>query len=164
MMLLNNLFPKKNFNNFIKFKIVDKRNKKYVLQCIFTKGLFRQVLGELIEDVDIINGLHPIQSCFIGLEASKEMCLHDTTYQPVTSPCIKRYGVFELLYLDRHQHICYKDITNGLQHNEPIKNVVGDDSKLEKFDANEAFYIGIWAGSRIFNDQQLRPPKLRIVK
>lgn len=57
--------------NYIFYKIVDFDGSQYVLQCINTRAIFRYNIVSLVQDIDILYGLHPSQACFIGIEFAK---------------------------------------------------------------------------------------------
>ena len=52
--------------DYIYYKVVDfsEEDHKYQIRCINTKAVVALTLLEVIADVDILFGLHPVQACF----------------------------------------------------------------------------------------------------
>lgn len=92
---------KDNKDKFIFFRIVDTlHDDKFLLQCINTRTTFKATIFEIVCDLDILYGLHPIQACYIGMEYAtsiqrKAPFTSNTTCYPKLDnyPCY-RYGQY----------------------------------------------------------------------
>ncbi len=175
---INAIFSSVNSKNdesrlsYIFYKIVDfdKHKQKYLLQCINTFGTFKATLAQLINDLDIIDGLHPLQACYLGLEYSKQnreiprLNLKQTN----SSREIHRYGRFQLLFQDRVGDLGFIDHTLNQQHIMDPRDIALSEDLIQEFDAAEAFHIGIFAGLKLNKpitlNQHNKTPMLYIVK
>jgi len=143
-------------SKYIFYKIVDyfKEDNAYLLQCINTKATFRLTLTELVFDIDILYGLHPIQACYIGLEYSKLM---QNNNQPQTkkqkdkikASSVCRYGEYKLCFQNRKGDMCF---FSRKTHKEFIMDpleIARAEELINQFDAAQTFYIGLLAGLKL---------------
>ena len=152
-------FSLNNISKFVLYKIVDVTNKNiFILQCVNYKTIFQADIAEIIYNKDILYGLHPLQSCFIGIEYAKYLKINQTVTTPhikdinsVNKQYVHEYGLLKLKYQNRRGQICY--INSGT--NEEIimypKDIAFSDNIIGNFHAEEAFYIGVCAGLKIHN-------------
>jgi len=85
-------------SNYIFYQIVDINNdQEYVLQCINKRDIFHLKITDIVFDTDILHGLHPVQSCFIGIEYAKHLKkFHDNKNQKSSKHSISRYGKYSI--------------------------------------------------------------------
>ena len=147
-------------NDYILYKIVDSFNKnnieEYKLQCINTNTIFSISLLEMVFDIDILYGLHPVQSCFVGIEYAKSIPM--TKYSTLMPQNQKtnalnpytdyRYGNNNLLYQDRCGHLCFEQRDSSSQLLMDPRDIATTQSLIEEFDAAQAFFIGVFAGNK----------------
>jgi hypothetical protein len=135
------------------YKIIDKdKNDTYMLQCINSKSVFEANILEIIFDTDILHGLHPLQSCFIGIEYAlyvravyKNTIKMDVFYiDKITSS-----SKFKLKYINRKGLICYVATTTNEEEIIDPKEAVFIDSIIKEFHPGESFYIGFCAGKKM---------------
>ena len=130
--------------------------KYYILQCVNSKSIFQASISEIIFDTDILFCLHPLQSCFIGIEYTRYLknnplkFNHFMKNEGSTSRNIKHnYGVLKLRYQDRKGNLCYININTNEEFIMDPKEIAFTDNIITKFHAEQAFYIGICAGLKI---------------
>lgn len=156
---------------FIFYKIVDflEERDEYVLQCINTKALFNSKIADLVFDIDILYGLHPIQSCFIGIEYVKYLkktgdppkC-KSKQQKKIENHSICRYGEYHFHYQDREGNVCFiSKKTNQKLIMDP-RDIALSENLIREFDAAQAFHIGFMAGLKMKHVP--KRPYLRIVK
>lgn len=144
-------------SNHIFYKIVDAVNdNEFLLQCINTNAIFYARIIDIVFDADILHGLHPVQSCFVGIEYAKYIkkyelnSVFDEVKKPKISSCpLSRYGSYDLCYQTRNNELCFvNSITNEkfLMHPE---NIAFSEDLIAEFDAAQAFHIGLLAGIRM---------------
>lgn len=160
-------------NNCIYYKLVDskKENEYFLLQCINKKATFHAKLSEIVFDTDILHGLHPIQSCYIGLEYSKHAMKESNYHQGKSNNySVYRYGKFRLSSQNREGNICFiNESTNEAFLMDP-RDVCLSKDLIQEFDAAQAFYIGLLAGLKINNPitrdniNNKSKPYLRVIK
>jgi hypothetical protein len=143
---------------YVFFKIVDVNKKNvYTLQCVNSKSNFQANILEIILDAHILNGLHPLQSCFIGIEYAKYL-----KNNKVTPPCIKQTNItntrvtqkdsqLKIRYQTRRGEICYIDQNTNEEFITYPKDIAFSKNIIEKFHAEQAFYIGVCTGLRMHN-------------
>ena len=156
--LSKELFPisKPNFSRDILYKIVDKNDKNdYLLQCVNSKSIFQADINEIVFDNDILYGLHPLQSCFIGIEYARHLknfnLKKDRKEIAYFNRSIARdYGSLELKYQNRRGDICYIDSHTKEEFVMNPKEIAFSDEIIERFHAYQAFYIGLCAGLKIY--------------
>ncbi|PJE14245.1 hypothetical protein [Legionella sp.] len=166
-----------NKNESILYRIVDSYNHNgeegFKVQRINTKAVFPILLQEIVLDLDILYGLHPIQSCFVGIEYSKTSLttrnfnfLAQSTKKIMKNLyAVNRYGNNKLLYQDREGNLGFKSKDKDDVLMDP-RDIVLSQSLIEEFDADQAFCIGILAGIRFvkFSTQdRKRIPQLKLV-
>lgn len=159
-----------NKGKYIFYKIVDKSHNLYTIQCINTKAIFNISLVNLAHDIDLLQALHPVQACYLGIEYSKYIKTGKsklkTGFESFSSHSLSRYGRFIVNFQDRNNYIGFTDkFTNEtyLKHSSEI----AFSSLIHEFDANDAFLIGT---SVVKNTHSLKPakshhkPKLVLIK
>lgn len=112
--LFNKTFKKttSDKDNLILYRIVDSSTEnseeRYKLQCTYTKAILDLSIQEIVFDLDILHGLHPIQGCFVGIEFAKILKAHVNNpqfgeqYQKITTTyAICSASDYSLLYQDR---------------------------------------------------------------
>ena len=150
---INNL----SISKFIFYKIIDINEKNfYIIQCVNSKSIFQASISEIIFDTDILCGLHPLQSCFIGIEYAKHLKNNKQNPKPymknldtLKQRVAQNYGVLKLKYQDRKGDLCYIDSNTNEEFIMRPKDIAFSDSIIEKFHAEHAFYIGVCAGLKI---------------
>lgn len=142
-------------SDFIFYKIVNFNDKtnKYALQCINTKAIFHLNIKEIILDADILYGLHPVQSCFVGIEHAIEIknkpnasINYGHKIKPYT---VNRYGTYNLIYQDREKNLCFEDVYSKKTFSQDAIDIALTEHIISKFDAIQAFYVGLQAGLKM---------------
>lgn len=162
------------------YKIVDSTGADgFILQCLNTKAVFRASLHEIVFDIDILYGLHPIQACFIGInysthlrESYAENAIKSQQQEKFTKYATHRYGNYRITSQNREGELYFMDIRDNLVHAMDPRDIALSEDLIEEFDATQAFYIGLSAGLKMNNpvrknnnnNQKARRPHLRIVK
>lgn len=152
-------------SNHIFYKIVDStNNNEFALQCINTNALFYAKITDVVFDTDILYGLHPVQSCFIGIEYAKYIKKHTsnskTHPQKINQYSLSRYGHYNLCYQNRNGELCFiNNLTNEQFIMDP-RDIALSEELINEFDAAQAFYIGLLAGLKINSSaKQNKNPK-----
>ncbi|KTC99208.1 hypothetical protein [Legionella erythra] len=180
----SNLFYHKRKNkrarkSFILYKIVDFNSYDdqgyYKVQYINSKAVIDLTINDIVFDLDILHGLHPIQSCYIGIEYAKTIKSHPTEIRQLKQQntfdaySVSRYGSYNLLFQTRDGLI-------GFEHRPTQKQTIMDPQEvalskelIKEFDAAQAFYIGLLAGLKMNTTplNRISPKKvshLRLVK
>lgn len=165
-------------NEFILYKIVDAYPKEgveyYKIQCINTKAVFDMTLQEIVFDLDILYGLHPIQGCYIGIEYAtnmKKLGVHERPKAIFGKYSACRYGTNNLLYQNRNGLLGFECKLTGEQFALDPRDIALSKESIEAFDAVQAFCIGVLAGIKFLNakDKSTAPmktqaPHLRLIK
>lgn len=147
-----------NKKEYIFFKIVDRGKKdRYTLQCVHSKSIFHAHILEIIFDADILYRLHPLQSCFIGIEYAKYLKKnkkaapkHWENLSRISAKTESR-GQLQLKYQNRKGDICYFDEDKNAEFIMNPKDIAFSSHLIKKFHAEQAFYIGICAGTQMNN-------------
>jgi hypothetical protein len=163
-------------SNHIFYKIVDtNNNNEFTLQCINTNALFYAKISDIVYDTDILYGLHPVQSCFIGIEYAKYIKKHKhnskTNAQKINQYSLSRYGCYSLCYQNRNGELCFINNITNEQFIMDSRDVALSEELINEFDAAQAFYIGLLAGLKINNlakqnenYSKIKRPLLYVVK
>lgn len=146
-------------SNFIFYKIVDSINdNKFTLQCINTSALFYANISDIVFDSYILQGLHPVQSCFIGIEYAKYIKKYETNLknsrinnQKMNQYSLNRYGYYSLCYQHRNGELCFVNNYTNEQFAMDPRDIALTEELITEFDATQAFYIGLLAGLKINN-------------
>ncbi len=155
------------------YKIVDSDHSgRFILQCINTKATILTNLSDLAHDHTLISALHPIQACFVGIEytsaLSKSLLSSSIKTSPQSVEQIHRYGKYCLCYQDRQGDITFVDHQSKKEYRMDPRDIALDQELIEEFDASQAFYIGMCAGTklkkRIKSVDTQKHPYLRLVK
>lgn len=163
--------------NYIFYKIVDfvVDKKEYVLQCINTRAVFYVKIVGLVSDLALLYGLHPLQSCFIGIEYAKyikeanQLGLNNQK-QNFSHNHTNRYGKYTLYYQDRNGLVCFTDLNTGAEFIMDPRDIALSEELISEFDAIQAFYIGLLSGLKLNNPtkqgskEKCRLSTLRIIK
>ncbi|MFZ2315132.1 MAG: hypothetical protein WAW86_05685 [Gammaproteobacteria bacterium] len=157
--------------NFVFYKIInfDSKNKKYLLQCINSKATFNATLKEIVDDQDIVGALHPIQSCYVGIEYANYFSQIPVELTKNTYTCSQsRYGKYSLRFLDRKKNVGFLDCASNSEMLMDPRDIALSNVFIKEFDSIHAFYIGIQAGVKMNKTiaYNLSPnkPKLRLIK
>ncbi len=157
-------------SEFIFYKIVDlsKDGKRYLMQCLNTHGMFYSNLNEIVADLNILYGLHPVQACYIGIEYIMQLKFEFPLYELQS-----RYGLYQLSHFDRRNNIGFLNKKTLKDFSMPVEKIVFSEPIIGEFDAIEAFYIGLIAGESIANTNNAvlssmpnkgKQPYLRVIK
>lgn len=149
-------------NKYILYKIVDsyllESQEYYKVQCINTKAIMHVNLEEIVFDVDILYGLHPVQGCFIGIEYAKFIKSTTSSVRNQESPqnmlrkySTCRYGNNTLLYQDRNGLLGFECSLSGKEFLMDPRDIALSRELIEKFDVTQAFCIGVLAGLKLSN-------------
>ena len=149
-------------NSFILYRIVDSNTEngeeRYKLQCTYTKAILDLNIQEIVFDLDILHGLHPIQGCFVGIEFAKILKVNASNpqfseqYQKITTTyAICRACEYSLLYQDRKGFLGFECKQNGEQFLMDPRDIALSKESIEKFDTAHAFQIGVLAGLKFEN-------------
>lgn len=141
-------------SKYVSYKIVDFRKGKYIVQCVNTKSTFQTSISDIIFDLDILYSLHPLQSCYIGIEFAfylKKNNLDVSKYQKRIKKAHHDYGIYRIKYQDRKGDYCYVDLLSYEENVEDPREIAFSEIKISKFSAEEAFYIGLNAGLKIID-------------
>ena len=158
---LSNLFRRTeiDMSAFILYRIVDSHLTQsmecYKVQCINTKAVIELTLEDIIFDLDILHGLHPIQACFIGIEYAKiikSISIQANKTQNMLgkySTC--RYGNNRLLYQDRSGYLSFICINTNEEFLMAPRDIALSRDLIQEFDAAQAFFIGFSAELKFVN-------------
>jgi hypothetical protein len=147
-----------NKNAFILYKIVDsydfKNNEYYSVQCINTKAILQLTINQIVFDLDILHGLHPIKGCFIDIEYAKVIKTancentksHKKSQNMFREYSMNRYGSHNLLYQDRNGLLGFEYSSKGESFLMDPRDIALTRELIEEFDAAQAFCIGVLAG------------------
>jgi hypothetical protein len=174
-----NFFSKNRFldikSDFIFYKIVDSFvDDDYMLQCINTSALFRSKIADIVFDIDILYGLHPIQACYVGLayakyikQITREVEIKKIEQNDCTKYSTSRYGKYHLLYQNRSGELSFINVITNDYFIMDARDIALTEELISEFDASQAFYIGLIAGMKIINPTkniEFKQPYLRILK
>lgn len=161
-----------NRSNYIFFKIVGSYENKYSIQCINSNAFFYVTIHEMVEDPDILYFLHPIQSCYIGLEYASEIMESGQILEAKSNYLERlkqfpstRYGEFRIFYQDRDGKIGFGNPKKRFIMSP--REIAFNEDIIGQFDSIQAFYIGFLAGLKKnkfhSNDKSSIIPKLTLV-
>ena len=167
-------------SNYIFYKIVDQQKDEYALQCINTKAVVYSKIEDIVFDIDILHGLHPIQACYVGIEYAKflekndaPIELKDRQKNKLDKCSVFRYGRYELRYQNRKGNVLFVDCVSEENFLMDPRDVALSEEIIQEFDSAQAFYIGLLAGLKLNNPIVKRDtlqrnnnerPYLRLVK
>lgn len=156
------------------YKIVDLKEEKYILQCINKNVMFEATITDIIFDINILYGLHPIQTCYIGMEYAKHIKKTNTCPTLKNKPkksqdnFLSRYGLYNLCYQNRKGDICFINKKTSEKFILDLNELVTSEKLIREFDASQAFYIGLFYGLKTstssFKNHDTLKPYLSIVK
>lgn len=185
--MFNNIVQKKsngtfgNRSKYIYYKIVDfdQITNTYKLQCINTRPLFQANLADIVFDLDILHGLHPIQACYIGIEygklvnnTSSKSTQNSSEKHAIVEYSSSRYGNYALCYQNRHGELGFIDHNTQETFLMSPSDIAFSEDLIRDFDAAQAFYIGLLTGLKMDAptpkhmdiSTKLKPVHLRVVK
>lgn len=163
---------------YIFYKIVeaDDDGPHFMLQCVNTSVTLWADILEIVLDRKILSSLHPVQSCFIGIEYSKYLHSHKEALKKnaqlrTESYLLHRYGIYRIVYQDRNGNLCFVCSESKKEYLMDPRDIALSRELIEEFDAVQAFYIGYLAGLKLRNPvnrpqsigSQI-PPYLKVVK
>lgn len=159
-------------SNHIFYKIVASHEAEiYALQCINTSAIFHARITDIVFDIDILHGLHPVQACYIGIEYSNYIKNSKPTtirknlqVKKLDKYSMYRYGKYRLLFQNREGFICFINESNKEEFLMDARDIALSEDLIQEFDAAQAFYIGFLAGLKINNPTQKSKPHLRVVR
>jgi transcriptional regulator with XRE-family HTH domain len=153
---VNNLGYKETSSQYVFYKIIglsESIHDEYLIQCINTKTMFEANISKIVMDAKILFGLHPLQSCIIGVEYAKY--IKNNTINP-SARIIKNmavneqeeyeYGLLKILYQDRKGNICFINSSTSEQHIMSPKDIVLSDNIIGQFNSEQAFFLGMSFG------------------
>ncbi len=158
---------------YIFYKIIDSNNQgKYLLQCINTKAIFQISMTDMVFDITILYGLHPIQSCYIGIEYAKTLIAFNGSAESPKNRAedlpehpASRYGRYAVCYQDRKGKICFVDKKTTEKIVMDPRDIALTEELIQHFDAVQSFYIGLLAGLKLHNPEgSFRRPHLTLIK
>lgn len=150
-------------NYFVFYKIVNfiEKNNQYVLQCINTKAIFYYEITDLIFDLDILYGLHPIQACYVGMEYANFVKTTQSIISQSKLPhhfekySAYRYGAYCLAYQNREGKICFSHQETNKKFIMYPQDIASSKELISEFDAAQAFHIGYMAALKINADLKI---------
>lgn len=158
---------------YIFYKIVDSIEcNQFALQCINTTTVFQISIVDLVYDIDILHGLHPVQACFVGIEYAKILKENQKSRgknHSHSSSSTYRYGRYCLKYQDRYGNIAFIDAVTQKDFLMDPRDIALSKELIKEFDAAQAFYIGLCTGLKMKNPAKpvissQKYPHLRLVK
>ncbi len=132
-------------NNYVHYRIVDFENKNanYKVQCINTKVFLHFTATELMMDLYILERLHPIQSCYLGLKHAND------NFIDFNNIWLKsRYGKYKLQSQMRNLDIEVVKIRNNEALFFSLEEII-QTALIKNFDSIQALYLGIMMGKKI---------------
>lgn len=166
-------------NSHIFYKIVERRGESsFIVQCINTNATFTSSISSIVLDTDIVFGLHPIQSCYLGMEYSKNNKLSnqekpDSQNHPkkINHSLKNRYGRYSIIYQTRSRAICFVDKETKQEMVMQPLDIALSEEIIQEFDSIQSFHIGVLAGldlnsgsARNNPKKNFKAPKLRVVR
>ena len=163
-------------SEYVFYKIVDVFDEwEYILQCINTKATFQSSIKDVVLDADILHGLHPIQSCYVGIEYAKflkQPCdaveIQKHPNKNIAEHPISRYGRYSVCYQNRTGEICFINKKTQKETLMDPRDIALSEELIQEFDAIQAFYIGLLSGLKLHNpienNREKARPHLRLVK
>jgi len=155
-------------SNYIFYKIVDLNDGVFALQCINTSALFYAKITDIIYDTDILYRLHPIQSCFIGIEYANYIKSHNPdlniSNKKMEPYSLSRYGCYNLSYQNRNGDLIFINNNTNEQFIMDPRDIALCEELITEFDATQAFYIGLSAGLKINNPAKQRNAPNKIMR
>jgi len=187
MELLKKLLPtiRKHLDKFttrlsksIFYRIIDldQSTQTYTLQCVNTRAIFFANIADIIFDKNIIYRLHPIQTCYMGIEYDKVLEKKSLSipknYPNTKDPFTNFSKTYRLCSQDRKNNVCFINHHTKEEFIMDPRDIVLSEAVIEAFDSAEAFHIGLLAGLKIKEAREkssksydrLHHPYLRIVK
>ena len=146
-------------SQFILYRIVDSYTiddqENYKVQCAFTKAILDLKIDEIVFDLDILHGLHPIQSCFVGMEHAKilNQKSHAQQQKNVTSSYkIGRYHTYCLVAQNRNGALTIEHRNSKEQFVYDALDIALSRELIGEFNAADAFQVGVLAGLQYINN------------
>lgn len=140
------------------YKIVDCINEsEYILQCVNTKAIFKSSIISIVYDIDILRGLHPVQSCYVGIEyatqlkQSSETAEKKISLKKIFDLSVSRYGLYSIYYQKRNGEVCFVEKNTKNEIIMDPRDIALSEELIQEFDSMQSFYIGILAGLKPLN-------------
>jgi len=125
--------------SFIFYKVVNFIEDMYVIQCINTKSVLYMSLKKF--DYDFVYGLHPIQSCFMGMRYASFL-KHNKAINVQIKKLLSRYGKYDIQYQDRDKKIRFVNKISRLVYVMYPQEIIYRNDLLNNFDSSQTFYLG----------------------
>jgi len=145
-------------SEYIFYKIVDQEKNEYALQCINTTAVVYSKIEDIVFDIDILHGLHPIQACYVGIEYAKflekneaPIALKNRQKSKLDKCSVFRYGRYELCSQNRKGDVLFFDRTNEESFLMDPRDIALSEEIIQEFDAAQAFHLGLLAGLKLNN-------------
>lgn len=159
-------------SNYILYRIIDyvPKREEYILQCINKKAVFYSKLAEIISDIDILYGLHPIQACYIGIRCSEYLRKTKTNILAKNSVRnsreyeVCRYGRYFICSEDRKRNIYFTDHDTHEKFLMDPCDISVIKNLIQEFDATHAFHIGLLAGYKLNKKYYIHEEKYKNTK
>ncbi|OGT53631.1 MAG: hypothetical protein A3F17_01095 [Gammaproteobacteria bacterium RIFCSPHIGHO2_12_FULL_41_15] len=160
---------------------IDVSKHMLVVRCRGTRSVMKMSYVDIINQVEIIEGLSPVHACWIGgylgrclVNAEKKEILQNR--MNISFGLKNKKGRYKILFQNRNGDIGYFDQKTKREFLESPLVVANNDHLITGFDPSQACYIGMLAGlslektlsqpSKGLHQAQIllkKPPKLRIV-
>ncbi len=132
----------------------------FILKSRLTNQLLNYTLSDLILDFDIIQKMHPLQTCYLGIKCAiigKNIIANSSDKLKASNPtnsntevcatCFK-YKLYSQL---RGSKISFIDQVTGERIIMPVSDVINAHELLQEFNSIEALRIGIIYANQILN-------------
>jgi hypothetical protein len=145
-------------SNCILYKILASINEgeEFRILNIKTNTTSEVTILDLIYNIDVLHGLHPTQACYIGTEYARHLkkanfsAEHPSEQKTRSkSYAVRRYGAYELCYQDHKGNVGFSNPTTEEIFLMDPRDMVISEELIKKFDAAQAFYIGLFAGLKL---------------
>ena len=149
-------FLNKKISKYILYKIIDINDLNiFTLQCYYSKTVFQADISEITGNKALLFGLHPLQSCFIGIEYARHMKDNNTkkNISPSSSYLEYSYGEYFIKQQDRKGYVYFIKISTNEHFVMKPTDIAFSDKIISKFHAEHAFYIGLLAGLELYKKQ-----------
>lgn len=161
--------PSVDKKNYIFYRIIEKlkNEEKFLLHCVNTSAIFYASMDEIMADVDILYGLHPIQACYIGIEYAffikKINVCNSRSFDKISLEKYKscRYGDLIIISQDRFSNVRFIDRQTDFEFSMDALDLALSNF-IERFDAIHAFYIGVLAGSNMNKAKKIKVKSQRL--
>ncbi|OGO96409.1 MAG: hypothetical protein A3F41_03125 [Coxiella sp. RIFCSPHIGHO2_12_FULL_44_14] len=146
-------------SDFIFYKIVDfcQQDELYTIQCIRKNTIIRATIAEIVFDIDILYGLHPVQACYAGIEYAKHLkksnvlplAIQQKQKKKLSKYSARRYGNYNICYQDRKGRIFFINEESREKFLMDPRDIAFSEEFIKEFDSVQAFHIGLLVGLRL---------------